>query len=259
MMETAAEQLGINVALMRAVAITEGSGKYYDENGVLSRFEPHHMPGSALNWRQSLKIGRTERRRQFMAAHTSQPKAALRASSWGAYQIMGFNHAKCGYPHAHSMVQSMAHSADNQTNCFIAFVTSANLATHLRSGDLLAFATGYNGSGQARVYADKIRANTLVKAATKELGGPLHVVIRIGSTGAAVRKLQTALGLKVDGSFGPDTRAAIVEFQRQQGLAVDGIVGHKTWVALQVPKIPVKKPDSWLVVLFNIIMERFEK
>lgn len=255
-MEESAERLQINVALMRAVAITEGSGRYFDAYGVLSRFEPHHMPSSAINWRQSLKIKRQERKRQFRAAYASQPESALVASSWGAYQIMGFNAKACGYPTARAMVVAMAARADNHENCFVAFVTSKNLATHLRSGDLLAFASGYNGTGQARVYADKIRANMLVKAVTKELGGPLHVVIQKGSKGAAVKKLQQALGMEIiDGDFGNKTQARVMEFQRQKGLAVDGVVGHKTWVALQVPKIPVKKPDSFIVVIFNLIME----
>lgn len=56
--------------------------------------------------------------------------------------------------------------------------------------------------------------------------------IKKGSKGAAVKKLQTALGITADGMFGNNTETAVKAFQRANGLAVDGIVGAKTWAAL---------------------------
>jgi peptidoglycan hydrolase-like protein with peptidoglycan-binding domain len=53
--------------------------------------------------------------------------------------------------------------------------------------------------------------------------------LRRGSTGANVRYLQSVLGLKVDGQFGPVTDRAVRAFQAAQGLKVDGIVGPITW------------------------------
>ena len=47
-----------------------------------------------------------------------------------------------------------------------------------------------------------------------------------------VRSIQTTLGVKVDGNFGPGTEAAMRAFQRNHGLVPDGIVGPKTWQAL---------------------------
>lgn len=49
-----------------------------------------------------------------------------------------------------------------------------------------------------------------------------------------VKRLQSALGVKVDGQFGPETEHAIVAFQKKDGLHVDGIVGPETWGALGV-------------------------
>ena len=63
-------------------------------------------------------------------------------------------------------------------------------------------------------------------------------VIRSGSTGEAVTKLQTRLQElgyytgTVDGQFGPGTRTAVTAFQQQNGLTADGIVGAETSEAL---------------------------
>jgi peptidoglycan hydrolase-like protein with peptidoglycan-binding domain len=56
-----------------------------------------------------------------------------------------------------------------------------------------------------------------------------------GSTGEAVRQLQTALQETgndpgpIDGVFGSQTAAAVKAFQAERGITVDGIVGPITW------------------------------
>lgn len=92
-----------------------------------------------------------------------QPGAALRSISMGAPQIMGFNHARIGYPDAAAMFNAFTNSAHAQVIGFFDFVNAAGERLNaLRQGDLLAFATSYNGSGQAPLYAaliqDAIRA-----------------------------------------------------------------------------------------------------
>lgn len=57
-------------------------------------------------------------------------------------------------------------------------------------------------------------------------------VVRRGSQGVWVEKLQEALGITVDGIFGPDTDAALRAYQRDAGLIDDGIAGRKTYQAL---------------------------
>lgn len=58
------------------------------------------------------------------------------------------------------------------------------------------------------------------------------MLIKIGSTGESVKKLQKALGLTEDGSFGPNTEKKVKEFQSSNGLKADGIVGEGTWSKL---------------------------
>ena len=67
---------------------------------------------------------------------------------------------------------------------------------------------------------------------------PSRPTLRIGDRGVAVAELQTDLaGLgyfsgRLDGAFGPLTRAALLAFQADQALATDGVAGPATWGAL---------------------------
>jgi len=55
------------------------------------------------------------------------------------------------------------------------------------------------------------------------------MLLKKGSTGEDVKKLQIRLGLTADGSFGPGTEAKVKEWQSLNGLTADGIVGDGTW------------------------------
>lgn len=57
-------------------------------------------------------------------------------------------------------------------------------------------------------------------------------VLKEGAHGPAVKTVQMAVRVKVDGDFGPKTAAGVRKFQKAHGLAVDGIVGPKTWAAI---------------------------
>lgn len=57
-------------------------------------------------------------------------------------------------------------------------------------------------------------------------------IIRKGSTGNWVRKLQTALEIQVDGIFGEMTEEALKAWQQANGLQVDGIAGRNTYRSL---------------------------
>jgi len=58
------------------------------------------------------------------------------------------------------------------------------------------------------------------------------VLLRIGSRGDAVRRLQESLGIDADGIFGAGTAAAVKAFQDQNGLVADGLAGPNTLAQL---------------------------
>jgi lysozyme family protein len=57
-------------------------------------------------------------------------------------------------------------------------------------------------------------------------------IVRRGSEGEWVVKLQKALGVGADGKFGAATEAALKAFQEAHGLHADGIAGRNTYRAL---------------------------
>lgn len=240
--EAAAQRLGIETAALRAVWEVESGGRYFLGDGsVIRRFEPHHMPGSKMHWRQSMAIGPAERERLFQAAFRENPDAAMRATSWGAPQIMGFNHRDADYSHAAAMIEAFANSAQAQLDGFVSLIDAWGIATHIRAHNWLAFASRYNGNGQAAHYSRLIEA-----AYRKHTGAASPVVLRVGSQGEAVRRLQVALGIPDDGVFGPRTKEAVERFQRDAGIPVDGVAGARTWAALDReslnPVQPVHQP-----------------
>ena len=54
-------------------------------------------------------------------------------------------------------------------------------------------------------------------------------VLKLGSKGDNVKRLQKVLGIVADGNFGYGTRTAAMNFQKANGLVADGVVGNLTW------------------------------
>ncbi len=55
------------------------------------------------------------------------------------------------------------------------------------------------------------------------------MLLKLGSEGEDVKKLQIKLGVDPIGKFGPKTEAAVKAWQSSNGLTADGIVGGGTW------------------------------
>jgi putative chitinase len=55
------------------------------------------------------------------------------------------------------------------------------------------------------------------------------MLLKVGSEGEDVKKLQIKLGVDPIGKFGPKTETAVKEWQKSNGLTADGIVGDGTW------------------------------
>jgi putative chitinase len=59
-------------------------------------------------------------------------------------------------------------------------------------------------------------------------------VLRRGSKGEWVKKMQKVLGATPDGDFGPGTERAVKAWQEKNGLKADGVVGPKTLAAMGI-------------------------
>lgn len=68
------------------------------------------------------------------------------------------------------------------------------------------------------------------------------MLLKNGSKGDDVKKLQQKLGVTADGDFGPGTEAAVKKWQAANGLTADGIVGQATWDKM-FPAAPAGKLD----------------
>jgi putative chitinase len=55
------------------------------------------------------------------------------------------------------------------------------------------------------------------------------MLLKLGSEGEDVKKLQNKLGVDPIGKFGPKTETAVKDWQSKHGLGADGIVGDGTW------------------------------
>lgn len=58
------------------------------------------------------------------------------------------------------------------------------------------------------------------------------MLLKVGSSGEDVKKLQQFLGLTADGSFGSGTEKAVKNWQSANGLTPDGLVGEGTWAKM---------------------------
>lgn len=81
--------------------------------------------------------------------------------------------------------------------------------------------------------AERYKEALAIIAAQNKAAPMPDEVLRRGSTGDAVYRLQTALGMVPDGKFGPATESAVKRLQKANGLTADGIVGPKTLAKLR--------------------------
>ena len=60
------------------------------------------------------------------------------------------------------------------------------------------------------------------------------ILLRNGTKGETVKKLQEKLGLGADGIFGSGTEAAVKKYQEENGLAADGLAGPRTLAHMKI-------------------------
>jgi hypothetical protein len=172
--EVIATELGCEVEAVQAVVEVESgrAGAFGPDGRPIILFEPHifsrrtNRRFDATNptisyptWDAS-KYPRTQAERwdQLAAAYALDPQNAVASASYGLFQIMGFNHAACGFADPKAFVTDMCRSQAQQLKAFAAFVRSNNLADELVRKDWEGFARGYNGSGQVERYGGMMRS-----------------------------------------------------------------------------------------------------
>jgi hypothetical protein len=152
-------------------------------------------------------------------------KAALMSASWGIGQVMGFNFAVGGFADVESMVAAMPVSEDRQMEAMVGFIRGNNIAGALKTHDWLAFATVYNGSGNAPHYAGKLQ--DAFAALDTGVGPDLRI--------RAAQLYLTYHGINphgIDGVAGGNTKAAIKAFQTKAGLPATGELDDVTFAKL---------------------------
>jgi peptidoglycan hydrolase-like protein with peptidoglycan-binding domain len=124
---------------------------------------------------------------------------------------------------------SLGRSRARRRAAELRFVPASSRAKRLSLGALAALTAGPAAGLATGVAAANPAASTPEPATTTEHS----ITLSTGATGRQVELLQRALGIPVDGVFGPETEAAVQHFQAGKGLTVDGIVGPLTSAALR--------------------------
>ncbi len=244
--ESAAKSIGCQVAAVRAVIDVESRGGFLADGRPKILFERHYFsrlssrkfdgsnPDISNANRGGYKGGPAEYERIARAVKLDRT-AALQSASWGSFQIMGSNFKAAGHADVESFVTAMVSGAAGHLHAFVSFVKKNSLADELIRLDWAGFARGYNGPAYAENKYDIKLANAFRSHSRggARVDNPLPV-LRMGDTGDDVKRLQTALGLKADGDFGPSTKKAVIVLQKKHGMYADGIVGKQTWGKLDV-------------------------
>jgi len=168
-------------ASIKAVIIVESGG-----NGFISDNKPKILFEGHIFWSQLLKIGLDPNKfvkgnenivyskwtkiyyseDQYLRLEKAKKinnDAALKSTSWGLFQIMGFNHLSCGYNNVTDYVNDMYIDEQHQLQAFINFIkndSNGNKYKALKAKDWATFAKLYNGSGYAsNQYDIKLKKN----------------------------------------------------------------------------------------------------
>ena len=170
----AAQRLEVEVAAVQAVAEVESAGEALwlvaDEWKPPIRLEAHWFgkltgyrfndthPGiSCRKWTPALAARTREGAwAQFEEAAALDRDAAIQASSWGAFQIMGFHFPGLGFPDPGAFAD-MLWTPEGQLDVFARFIeVNPPVLDALKRRDWTAFALHYNGPGQVDSYAGRL-------------------------------------------------------------------------------------------------------
>jgi len=180
-----AGRLGCEPEALMAVAEVESGrlGAFGPDSRPVILFEPHvfsrftdhrydtsHPHLSSRRWNRALypRGGQAPIYAQLSEAFALDAEAALKATSWGRFQVLGQHHTWQGFATAQSFVADMASSEARQLASFERFITYNHLDDELRRLDWRGFAAGYNGPAyeQNRYHEKMAEAYARLKASS---------------------------------------------------------------------------------------------
>lgn len=173
----AAAALKVQEAHIRTVCEVESKGSGYLPDGRIKiLFERHHFIASLkkrlpagtvaqlqrsnpdiINSEPGGYIGNEGEYARFERACAIDEYSAIYATSFGLFQIMGFNHAAAGYSDIFAYADAMRASETNQLMAFVNFNKTYRkgvLWTALKSTDWPVYAYNYNGAGYKKYSYD---------------------------------------------------------------------------------------------------------
>lgn len=167
-LQRAADRLQVNLAAVRAVNEVESKGAGFLPDGrPVILYERHIMyrqlaaaglDADALaakypalvNPKRGGYAGDAAEYARLASASQISAACALEATSWGAFQIMGFHWKALGYPDVFAFVEAMKVSEAEQLEAFVRFVLADKvMLAALRGKKWAKFAELYNGKAYA--------------------------------------------------------------------------------------------------------------
>ena len=157
---------GYEYAALKAVIEVESNGNGFASEGRLTiQFETSWFKRTAKDWRkheqQMMWVNngvenQTNEYKAFTSAFKFSPAAAMKATSIGLMQVMGFHYALLGFKTVGEMWDYAKVSEANQVDLGIRFIKSnKKLDNALKNKDWATFAFYYNGSEYRKYNYDK--------------------------------------------------------------------------------------------------------
>lgn len=157
---SAAQLIGCEIAAVKAVTEVEsGHSGFYPSGRIVIKFEGHvfhlYTKGrfdtqypdlSYPHWTEKYSEFGDAAYHRFNRAYALDPRAAMLATSWGAFQIMGDNYSSCGFKTVDDFVNFLKGGEGNQLTAFCRFVKADRLDKYLIARNWASFALRYNGA-----------------------------------------------------------------------------------------------------------------
>ncbi len=184
-----ASELNIEKEIVESVCKAESEGKGFKDNKIVIKFEGHvfyrMLVQNGFSKNQIRKIasehpticypcstekytkGQTNEYKRLEEAKQIHWTSAMESTSFGKFQIMGFNYKASGFNSLDSFVIKLKQSEENQTLAFGKYIENRNLDDNLRKKDFAGFSKRYNGKGYKQHSYDKKIKNNYAKLKSK--------------------------------------------------------------------------------------------